>query len=69
MSVDGGTVRNAVHDFVSENPRADYDTVVETVCDAVNATEKQVCDEISKLEKHGFLYLVEAEDATEVKVA
>jgi hypothetical protein len=69
MSVDGLTVRKAVHDYVSENPRADYDTVVANVCDTVNATEKRVCDEIKKMEENGFVYLVDAEEATEVKVA
>jgi len=69
MSVDGLTVRKAVHDYVQANPRADYDTVVESVCDTLNATEKRVCDEIEKMEQNGFLYLIESDTETVVKVA
>ena len=69
MSVDGLTVRKAVHDYIQNNPQATYDEVVESVCDTVGAAEKRVCDEISKLEKEGFVYCIESGDTTEVKVA
>jgi len=66
---DAATVRKAIHGYVQANPRADYDTVVESVCATLNATEKRVCDEIEKLEQNGFLYLVESDAETVVKVA
>ena len=69
MSVDGLTVRKAVHDYVESEPRATYDTVVEAVCTTVGATERRVCDEIEKMEQNAFLYLVEGDAETVVKVA
>lgn len=66
---DAMTVRKAVHSFVKENPQAAYDEVVKSVCDETGATEKQVCDEVDNLEANGFLYLVESDETTEVKVA
>lgn len=69
MSVDGLTVRKAVHDFIQNNPQATYDQVVESVCGEVGAAEKRVCDELQKMEENGFLYCIESGETTEVKVA
>jgi len=68
-NADSLTVGKAITDYVERNPADGYETIVSAVADELNVSKGSVIDEVEKLEQEGFVYLIEVEETTEVKVA
>jgi len=69
MSATTQTVGKAVNEYVRQTPEPTYEDVVSAVSDEVSASSGEVRDAIEKLVANGFIYKIEEDGATVVKVA
>jgi DNA-binding MarR family transcriptional regulator len=65
---DALTIRKAVNDYIQNNPQSTYASVVESVADELSVVQNRVRDELDRMEKNGFIYCVDSDDGTVVKV-